>query len=174
MPIISSQDEIIEEHRDLFTRWSARRAVAALGAHLKTPNNWTTLVFSGLQGRITATVEYKNLHKKTPQGVSDFIAAEAEKWSGYTAHVIVGPGDWYSNFNEGATPFSALKFPDSTYRPGIASVWIDGKPLGSIKATDRPIGRRYSEKTTDIAAQVEVVAPEGVNLQEPDAFLLPE
>ena len=162
------KDEVIDEHRDLFVQWSARRAVAALGAHLKTPNNWTTLVFSGVQDRITATVEYKNLHKLKPQEVSNFIAAEAEKWSGYTVHVIVGPGDWYSSFDEGAAPFSALKFPDDSYRPGIASVWIDGEPLGSIKATDKPIGRMHSAQTQDIEAQVEVVAPEGVNLHKPD------
>ena len=153
---------------DLFARWSASRAVAALGAHLKTPDNWITLVFSNAQGRITATVEYENLHKLTPQEISGFIKKETEQWSGYTAHVIVGPGDWYSSFEEGAAPFSALINPEGKYREGIASVWIDGELFGSITADYTPTGQDDSEKTKAIQSQVEAVAPEGVDLREPD------
>lgn len=125
------------------------QSVANLGALLKTPKNWVTLVMVGLNGRIGAVLEYQGIENLNPQQVDQWIRSEGEMWGGHTVHVLASEGDWYNSFNQAKEKFSALEFESNTtisgsrtnYRRGIGSVWIDGKPLHPIRANERDYGQ---------------------------------
>lgn len=108
--------------------------VMAFGEWLKTPDNWTTMVFlspRGGQTTISAIIEYKDLHKLTPYDLADLIANETRIWNGGGGvHLLVQEGDWYKDTKDAAKHFERL-FTDTLRHPDsyIKSIWVDEQPV---------------------------------------------
>ena len=63
-------------------RIESAEAVANLGALLKTPRNWVTLVMVSNTGRIGSILEYQGIENLSPEQVDAWIRAEGEMWGG--------------------------------------------------------------------------------------------
>ena len=162
-----------------FAEWSASEAIVAFGAHRKTPLNWITLVFSDFNtpGNLVAMKDYQHLHTLPPNELLQFIRDEVEMWGGKAAHVIVGPGDWYSNMDDVKDKLSSLsQNPEATLSSGllakgIASVFAEDKPVFQVMTYSRPEATPLSHRPDVRLEQVHVVATSPdveMQLREPD------
>ena len=173
----------VDTYSDEFAEWSATQAVIGLGEIRKTPRNWTTLVFTTYSrpARVIAMVDYQDLHLKSSDEIARFIDSEVEKWGGATAHVMVGPGDWYANIDEVREKFSSLHAPvvdtplvyeepaTGTYKKGIESVWVEDQPLYPIKARGQAGDLlSHTPQTEVVRQQVHFAAQPGIDLTTGD------
>ena len=169
----------VDTYSDEFAEWSATQAVIGLGELRKTPLNWTTLVFTTYSRpqRVIAMVDYKDLHTKSSDEIARFIDSEVEKWGGATAHVMIGPGDWYANIAEVKEKLRDLVAPETAqtqppktiYKSGISSVWVEDQPLYPIKARGQAGDfLSHTPQTEVVRQQVHFAAQPGIDLTTGD------
>ena len=113
----------------------ALQLVRATGKYLQTEENWTTLMFKGIQYDLISAVDYKDLHLLTPEQLQTLIETEAKRWGAIQVDAFVGKGDWYSSPADikNDSPWGEVLRLDqktragyATYPRGVQFSWFEG------------------------------------------------
>ena len=113
----------------------ALQLVRATGKYLQTEENWTTLMFKGIQYDLISAVDYKDLHLLTPSQLQTLIETEAKRWGAIQVDAFVGKGDWYSSMSDikNNSPWGDVLRLDqktsagyATYPRGVQFSWFEG------------------------------------------------
>ena len=125
-----------EEMQEFFIRPEQHGAVAAsVAKRLNTENNWATLVIMDQSNRIISMHETESI--VNPRLYEELKNA-VRGWNGRKVHFVVGKGDWYSSWDEGARYLqnklgnfmkTGAEVDPIFLKDGVSSVWLDGQNI---------------------------------------------